>query len=99
MGLKPGATLDSSQTFLGVTDGLGQVHALEQTVVSSESSLVSKRRECQVRIRTSIVVLNTQQQTYGAKRDLAKACYSTDHKSVAAARRDRSVEPEHTCGD
>ena len=72
-----GAALDASQAYLGVTDGLGRVRALEQAVASSESSLASSQRGWEVGVRTSIDVLNAQQQLYGARRDLAKARYAT----------------------
>ncbi len=69
--------LDANQAFLGVTDGLTQVLALEQAVISSEGSLASSRLGWEVGVRTSIDVLNAQQQLYGAHRDLAKARYAT----------------------
>jgi outer membrane protein len=72
-----GAALDASQAYLGVTDGIGRVRALEQAIISSESALASSQRGWEVGVRTSIDVLNAQQQLYGARRDLAKARYVT----------------------
>ena len=69
------AEFDANQAFLGVTDGMSQVQALEQAVISSESALESSRLGWEVGVRTSIDVLNAQQQLYGAHRDLGKARY------------------------
>jgi len=69
--------LQSNQAFLGVTSGIAQVQALEQALVSSQSSLDSTKLGQEVGVRTSVDVLNAQQQLYSAKRDLSQARYNT----------------------
>ena len=71
------AEFDSSQAFLGVINGIAQVHALEQAVKSNESSLKSSERGWEVGTRTAVDVLNAQQQLYSAKRDLQQSRYNT----------------------
>lgn len=68
--------LQTRQSFLGVTSGAAQVKALEQALVSSQSSLDSTKLGFEVGVRTSVDVLNAQQQLYSAKRDLSQARYS-----------------------
>jgi outer membrane protein len=68
--------LQTRQTFLGVTSGVAQVKALEQALVSSQSSLDSTKLGFEVGVRTSVDVLNAQQQLFSAKRDLAQARYN-----------------------
>lgn len=67
--------LQTRQAFLGVTNGLAQIHALEQALRSSESALKSNRIGFSVGVRTSVDVLNADQQVFNAKRDLAQARY------------------------
>ncbi len=69
--------LQSNQAFLGVTSGIAQVKALEQALVSSQSMLESTRIGQEVGVRTSVDVLNAQQQLFSAKRDLSQARYNT----------------------
>lgn len=64
------------QAFLGVTSGVAQVKALEQALVSNQSSLDSTKLGQEVGVRTAVDVLNAQQQLYSAKRDLAQARYN-----------------------
>ena len=64
------------QAFLGVTSGIAQVKALEQALVSSQSSLDATILGRDVGVRTSVDVLNAQQQLYSAKRDLSQARYN-----------------------
>lgn len=66
-------TLQARQQFLNVTNGIAQVKALQQALVSSQSQLDSTILGQQVGVRTEVDVLNAQQQLYAAKRDLAKA--------------------------
>ncbi|HUW51143.1 MAG TPA: TolC family outer membrane protein [Sulfuricella sp.] len=70
------AALQTRQSFLGVTSGIAQVKALEQALVSSQSSLDSTRLGQEVGVRTNVDVLNAQQQLYTAKRDLSQARYN-----------------------
>lgn len=67
--------LDISQAYLGVTSGQAQVKALEQALVSSQTSLDSTKLGLEVGVRTTVDVLNAQQQLYSAQRDLAAARY------------------------
>lgn len=66
-------TLQIRQQFLNVTNGIAQVKALKQALISSQSQLDSTILGQQVGVRTEVDVLNAQQQMYSARRDLAKA--------------------------
>lgn len=66
-------TLQTRQQFLNVTNGIAQIQALKQALISSQSQLDSTVLGQQVGVRTEVDVLNAQQQLYAAKRDLAKA--------------------------
>jgi len=68
--------LDTRQAYLTVTSGRLQVQAFRQALISSESSLKTTQRGFEVGIRTSLDVLNAQQQRFEAQRDLANAKYS-----------------------
>ena len=65
------------QAYLGVNNGMAQVRALEQALVSSQSALDSNKLGYEVGVRINIDVLNAQQQLFSTKRDLAKARYDT----------------------
>lgn len=65
------------QSFVGVTNGLAQVRALEAAEASSQSSLDSNKLGYEVGVRINIDVLNAQQQLFSTRRDLAKARYDT----------------------
>jgi outer membrane protein len=71
------AALAVRQAFLGVSNGLAQVRALEQALVSSQSALDSNKLGYEVGVRINIDVLNAQQQLFSTKRDLSKARYDT----------------------
>lgn len=71
------AQLDARRSFLNVSNGLAQVRALEQALVSSETSLQSNRVGYEVGVRINLDVLNAVQQVFSTKRDLAKARYDT----------------------
>jgi len=71
------AAQGARQSYLGVSNGLAQVKALEAAEVSSQSALESNRLGYQVGVRINIDVLNAQQQLYTTRRDLAKARYDT----------------------
>ncbi|MBV2234953.1 MAG: TolC family outer membrane protein [Sterolibacterium sp.] len=71
------AALGARQAYLGVTSGMAQVKALEQALVSSQSSLDSNKLGYEVGVRVNIDVLNAQQQLYSTRRDLAKARLQT----------------------
>ncbi|MFO1362212.1 MAG: TolC family outer membrane protein [Burkholderiales bacterium] len=71
------AEFNAQQAYLNVTNGLAQVRALEQALLSSETSLQSNRVGYEVGVRINIDVLNAQQQVFQTKRDLARARYDT----------------------
>lgn len=69
------AALDARQAYLGVASGLAQVAALNRALVSSQAQLDSTRLGLEVGVRTRLDLLNTQQQLYTTRRDLAAARY------------------------
>lgn len=71
------AALGARQAYLGVTNGMAQVKAYEQALVSSQSALDSNKLGYEVGVRINIDVLNAQQQLFSTRRDLAKARYDT----------------------
>ncbi len=64
------------QNFLNVTSGIAQVKALEQALASTQSQLDSTILGRDVGVRTSVDVLNAQQQVYQTRRDLQQARYN-----------------------
>jgi outer membrane protein len=66
----------AQQAFLGVTSGVAQVKALEQSLSSSELALKSTRLGQEVGVRTGVDVLNAQQQVFQTRRDLFSARYN-----------------------
>jgi outer membrane protein len=71
------AALAVRQAYLGVTNGMAQVRALEQALVSSQSALDSNKLGYEVGVRINIDVLNAQQQLFSTMRDLSRARYDT----------------------
>lgn len=71
------AALSARQSFLGVTNGMAQVKALEQALVSSETALASNKLGYEVGVRINIDVLNSQQQVFQTRRDMSRARYDT----------------------
>lgn len=69
------AAQSARTSYLNVTNGIAQVKALEQAVVSAEVALASSKLGMDVGVRTNVDVLNAQQQVFSARRDLAKARY------------------------
>jgi outer membrane protein len=65
-----------SAAFLNVTSGMAQVRALEQAQVSTQSQLDSTILGRDVGVRTSVDVLNAQQQVFQTRRDLQQARYN-----------------------
>lgn len=64
------------QAYLGVTSGIAQVKALQQAVISNQSSLDSTKLGLEVGVRTSVDLLNARQQMFTARRDLAQSLYN-----------------------
>ena len=61
--------------FRGMTEGVLRVKALEQAVRSAEQAVVSNQKSFLAGARTTVDVLNAQQQKTSAQRDLAQARY------------------------
>ncbi|MEF3194178.1 MAG: TolC family protein, partial [Halothiobacillaceae bacterium] len=64
------------EAFHGVNDSIARVRALEQAVRSSEVALDAARIGLEVGYRTSVDVLNAQQQLFAARRDLQQQRYA-----------------------
>ncbi|HXF80843.1 MAG TPA: TolC family outer membrane protein [Usitatibacter sp.] len=62
--------------FLNVTSGIAQVRALERALASTQSQLDSTILGRDVGVRTSVDVLNAQQQVFQTRRDLQQARYN-----------------------
>lgn len=61
---------------MNLNTSIVQVKAYEQALTSSQSQLESTNTGYEVGVRTSVDVLNAQQQLFAAKRDLLQARYS-----------------------
>ena len=81
------AALTARQSYVSVVNGISQIGALEQALVSSQSALDSNRLGYEVGVRINIDVLNAQQQLFSTRRDLAVARYNTitNHLKLKAA--------------
>jgi outer membrane protein len=91
------AALNARQTYLAVINGIAQVGALEQALISSQSALDSNRLGYEVGVRINIDVLNAQQQLFSTRRDLAVARYNTITnqlrlKAAAGSLREEDIE-------
>lgn len=75
------------QAYLGVVSGIARVNALQQALKSSESLLEASKLGQEVGVRTSLDVLNAQQQLYSTRRDLYQAQYNylVSHLRLKAA--------------
>jgi outer membrane protein len=69
------AGLQARQAWLNVNSGAARVSALEQALTSTEAQLESTKLGLQVGVRTSLDVLDAEQQMLSARRDLAGARY------------------------
>jgi outer membrane protein len=76
-GTRRTSALSARQSFLGVTNGMAQVKALEAALLSSRSALDSNKLGYEVGVRINIDVLNAQQQVFSTLRDLSRARYDT----------------------
>ncbi len=69
--------LFSAQTgFTGVTSAAASVKAFEQALVSAQTAYESNRTGQEVGVRTNLDVLNTQQNVFQTRRDLAQAYFN-----------------------
>ena len=80
--------------YLGVQSGLSQVRALEAAETSSKLALEANQLGYQVGVRINIDVLNSQQQLYSTRRDLAKARYDTLVNGLRLKAAAGSLSPE-----
>jgi len=92
-----GSALATRQSFLAVINGIAQVGALGQALVSTQSALDSNRLGYEVGVRINIDVLNAQQQVFSTRRDLAVARYNTISntlrlKAAAGSLREEDLE-------
>jgi outer membrane protein len=70
------AELETQRAYLNLSSSIAQVKAYEQALISSQSQVDSTKLGYEVGVRTSVDVLNAQQQLFSAKRDLLQARYS-----------------------
>ena len=68
--------LETQRAYLNLGTTIAQVKALQQALTSSQIQLESTKLGYEVGVRTSVDVLNAQQQLFSAKRDLLQARYS-----------------------
>ena len=69
--------LFTAQTgFTGVNSAVASVKALEQALVSAQTAYESNRTGQEVGVRTNLDVLNTQQNVFQTRRDLAQAYFN-----------------------
>ena len=74
-GARRTAAQSARTSFLNVSNGIAQVRALEQAVVSADVALASSKLGMEVGVRTNVDVLNALQQVFFARRELARARY------------------------
>ena len=68
--------LNTRAAFLGTTNGVAQLNALQAALISSQSSLDSTKLGQEVGVRTQVDVLNATQQLISTRRDYAQAIYT-----------------------
>jgi outer membrane protein len=68
--------LETQRAYFNLSSSIAQVKALDQALISSQSQLDSTKLGYEVGVRTSVDVLNAQQQLFSAKRELLQARYS-----------------------
>ena len=69
------ASQQTRDAYLGVVSGIGQVKAFRQALSSSNTALEATEAGFEVGTRTSVDVLISLRETYGARRDYASARY------------------------
>jgi outer membrane protein len=75
-GAKRTALFNAQTGFAGVTSAAASVKAFEQALVSAQVAYESNKTGQEVGVRTNLDVLNTQQQVYQRRRDLAQAYFN-----------------------
>jgi outer membrane protein len=68
--------LETQRAYLNLSTTIAQVAAYEQALVSSQSQVDSTKLGYEVGVRTSVDVLNAEQQLFSAKRDLLQVRYN-----------------------
>lgn len=68
--------LETQRAYLNLSTSIAQVRAYDQALISSQSQVDSTKLGYEVGVRTSVDVLNAQQQLFSAKRDLLQARYN-----------------------
>ncbi len=68
--------LETQRDYLNLNTSIAQVKAYEQALISSQSQVDSTKLGYEVGVRTSVDVLNAQQQFFSAKRDLLQSRYN-----------------------
>jgi outer membrane protein len=87
------ASLRAREAWLNVNSGVARVRALEQALVSTQAQLDSTKLGLQVGVRTSLDVLNVEQQVLSARRDLAAARYAYLQSGLALKAAVGSLSP------
>lgn len=68
--------LETQRAYLNLSTSIAQVKAFEQALISSQSQVDSTKLGYEVGVRTSVDVLNAEQQYFSAKRDLLQSRYN-----------------------
>ncbi len=68
--------LETQRAYLNLSTSIAQVKAYEQALISSQSQVDSTKLGYEVGLRTSVDVLNAEQQYFLAKRDLLQSRYN-----------------------
>ena len=68
--------LETQRAYLNLSTSIAQIKALEQALTSAKSQLDSTTLGFEVGVRTTVDVLNAQQQYFSARRDLLQARYN-----------------------
>ena len=69
-------TFETQQAYLNWMSTIAQVRAYEQAIISSQSQVDATTLGYEVGVRTSVDLLNAQQQLFSAKRDLLQSRYN-----------------------
>jgi len=75
-GARRSALFNAQTGFTGVTSSVASVKAFGQAVKSADVAYQSNKLGLEVGVRTTLDVLNTQQNVYTARRDLAQAYFN-----------------------
>lgn len=73
---RTGVELETQRSYLNLSTSIAQVKAYEQALASSQLQVESTKLGYEVGVRTSVDVLNAEQQYFLAKRDLLQSRYN-----------------------